>query len=258
MIVIQNPLSYPNYPRIAYQNFVSSATLTASSAATGFAANNLKNPLTWNFWRPSSVTATMEFNLGAVRTVDYCGIAAHNCGTKGNTITLEYWDGDSWVTIDTHVPTDDSVILFLFDPILAQVFRLSISGGTAPTISTVYMGQALVSQRSMYVGHTPITLNQKHVVRPQRSEGGQWLGRSVIRQAAQANIALKHLTAAWVRTYLEPFIESAVNYPFFFAWRPTEFPAEVGYCWTGDDIVPQNTGPRDLMSVAFTVDGIIE
>lgn len=258
-IIIESALTNPDYARICYSNIARSATITASSETSGFEAENVQNALTWNFWRPTSVAATIVFDLGTAQDVDYCGIAAHNCGTKGNTITIAYSSNNStWTNVDDTTPTDDSVILFLFTQRNYRYWRITISGGTAPDIGVIYLGTQLTMQRSTYGGHTPITLSKKTSVRPQKSEGGQWLGRSKIRQGAQTNLAFKNLTASWVRTYFEPFIDSAIDYPFFFAWRPTSYTDEVAYCWTAGDISVGNSGQADLMDTSFAVDGMLE
>ena len=164
----------------------------------------------------------------------------------------------SWTTIDSTTPTDNSPIVFLFDSVSSSQYRMQFTGGSVPGVGVIYMGTALVGQRAIYGGFTPITMSKKTVLRPQKSEGGNWLGRSKIRQGVQFNIAMKNLTASWVHTSFKPFINDVIDYPFFFAWRPTSYPSEVAYCWTAKDIQPRNTGQADLMEVSFTVDGKIE
>jgi len=63
------------------------------------------------------------------------------------------------------------------------------------------------------------------------------------------------LDAQWYRDNFDPFVVAARAAPFFFAWRNHEFPREVGFCWTTDDIRPQNMGVRNLMAVEFNMEG---
>jgi len=66
-----------------------------------------------------------------------------------------------------------------------------------------------------------------------------------------------NLTAAWYRAQMQPFIRASVEAPFFFAWRPADYPGEVGYAWPVNDPVPQNQGVRDFMQVELELAGII-
>jgi hypothetical protein len=258
-LVLEAALSGGNDPIICYNNISSDATLTASTEDTDFDVENVQNNLTWNFWRPTAQPSDIEFDLGSSQAVSYCGIAAHNCGTQGNTITLAYSDnGSSWTDVDNTTPSDDSVIVFLITERSHRYWRLTFSSGSVPTVGVVYFGTQLVVERRIYSGHSPLTLSKKTVIRPQKSEGGQWLGRSKIRQGAQTTISISNLGASWFRTNFEPFINDAIDYPFFFAWRPTTYTDEVGYCWTTGDIVPVNNGQAGLMNVSFTVDAILE
>jgi hypothetical protein len=244
------PLSYP---RFGWENLLRSAAVTASGYSAPNEPDATQNPLTWDFWIPDALPATLTFTLSAAASIDYVGIAAHTIGHDGATVLLEYHDGADWVGIKTISPADDGQILILFNAVETDRLRLTVTGSSRPAIGVVYAGTMLVSERMIYQGHTPITLARQTTMRPQRSENGQWLGRSVVRRGAANNISITNLTAAWVRTYLQPFMNSAIRYPFFFAWRGSTFPAEVAYCWTDGDIQPTNSGPRDLMSVSFDV-----
>jgi hypothetical protein len=108
-------------------------------------------------------------------------------------------------------------------------------------------------QRGLYGGHSPINLSRVTVSRSNRSEGGQFLGRYIVRSGFKTSAEWGHLTASWYRENFDPFVESATQYPFFFAWRPETFPDEVAYCWTDGDIQPANMGIKTLMSVGINI-----
>lgn len=246
-----------NHPRIGWQNFLRGAVVTASGQSGQNDPDATQNALTWDFWIPNTLPATITYTLEGAASFDYIGIAAHTLGSDGSTVTFAYHDGDDWVDIKEISPEDDSPILMLFNEIETDQIRLTITGTATPAIGVVYAGIVLATQRKIYQGHTPITLSERNTVRPQRSEGGQWLGRTIIREGAQTTIALSNLKADWVRTYFKPFMNSATRYPFFFAWRGETFPEEVAYCWTDQYIAPSNSGPKDFMSVSFDVDAQI-
>lgn len=118
------------------------------------------------------------------------------------------------------------------------------------------MGKALEMERPIYGGHTPISLSRTTTIRGNRTEEGQFAGRSVIRRGAIGAWTWSHLTAAWVRRYLQPFIEEARTRPFFILWRPETFPDEAAYCWTEGDLSAQNMGLRDYMSFTLNARGL--
>lgn len=258
------------FPRIGYENRLrdSDVTITTSTAETDAEGESVANGLTYDFWQPTAVPGIIAFTFPEAVTADYCGIAAHTLTETGNQVELQYWDGlspGSFVSLGSVLPGNENgnkTIMFLFDSVASTIWRLIVSGGTGttmPVLGAVSLGLVLKVERKIYGGHTPITLSKNSTIRPQKSEGGQWLGRSIIRQGASTTIALNNLTAAFVRSDFEPFMESARSFPFFFAWRPNAtYADEVAYCWTSADIRATNTGQANLMSSSFSVDAIIE
>lgn len=254
--------TYPiNHPRIGWQSWTrddTSISVASSSEVSGYEDDNVLSENTYEWWQPSSLPATLTFTLSGAKNVDYVGIAAHTLGQNNCEVKWQYWNGSSWVDLMDETISNDEPIMGLFASVSATQFRLRIlSGDNEPLVGVLYFGEVMESQRGIYVGHSPISLSKRSIIRPNRSEGGNWLGRSVIRQGAATNIELNNLTADWVRSDLKPFIESAALYPFFFAWNPSGWPSEVGYCWTDDDIIAGNTGPRDFMSVSFKVEAYL-
>jgi hypothetical protein len=252
-----NPTIPLSHSRIGHQTYTRSGTATASSAQVDFPADAPLNELTYEFWRPTALPATWTLDAGSSVSANYFGIAAHTLGTSGNTVTIQgSSDGISYASIDSITPSDNSPIMFLFAGVSYRYWRLSITGVTIPSIGVVYVGTVLEMLRPCYGGLTPISLSRDTVIRPNRSEGGQWLGRSVIRSGSSMSVNYTNLDNAWVRSTFRDFIDDAVTYPFFFAWRPDNYPEDVGYVWVGEDIKPSNLGTRDLMNVSIQMSGL--
>lgn len=262
MIILPAVPTLPNNPRIGWRNFVTAAGVTVSSAADGFPGVNLANGLTWLLWRATSTAAqTLTFDLGAATQVDYVGIARHNLGSAAASYTLQRSsDGSSWSTVVGPItPTDDGVIIHEFDAVTYRYFRLSIgSGSTAVQIAVVYLGRILTLARRIYVGHVPLPFGMKSTVSTGRSESGQFLGRVVRRKFYETGVQIANIDPDWCRDNIEPFIEAAAEEPFFWAWRPTLFPTDVGYVWTRDDINPENQRPNGMMQLSMGLQGILE
>ena len=259
-LILSPPEDAPplTHARIGYRTIwrKAGATVTASSEEADFPASAAAQELTYEFWRPTSLPATWEVDAGEPVTVDYCGIASHTLA--GNTVEVQYFDGDDWQTVSDVVTGDDTPLMFLFGPVEAQRWRIQISDGDVPSVGVVFFGQTLAMQRSIYGGHSPLNLSRSTTREPNRSDRGQWLGLSLVRRGISTDFSWQHLTAAWYRANFDPFVEYATQSrgTFFIAWRPVRFPAEVGYCWVDqDDVQPSNMGQRDLMQVDMTVRG---
>jgi len=248
---------YPlNHARIGWQTITRDAILTVSSETAGFPGAALSNPMTYERWRPASVPAWAAWDAGAPVEIDYIGIASHTLGSSGATFAIEYSDDNAtWTTLETVQPADDRAIMMLFPPVTARYWVIRIYDAV-PSVGVVYIGRVLEMQRGLYGGHSPGTLSRQTDIMPNRSEGGQFLGRSIIREGYATSYDWDNLTAAWYRQWFDPFVESARKYPFFIAWYPLKFPSEVLYAWCNDDIRPRNQGVRDLMSVGFSVEAI--
>jgi hypothetical protein len=260
MIIIEptfDPAIPLNNSRIGINSIVRTGTVTASSAQDGFPAIAAQNELTYEFWRPASLPATWVVDAGNPATVDYVGIAAHTLGDTNTNITVEYsTDNSTWVEVDTHTPSDDSPIMFLFAPITARYWRLVVSAGGTPSIGVVYIGKVLEMQRACFAGLSPINFSRNTVIRPNRSENGVWLGRSIIREGSSMSVEYKHLEYQWYKANFDPFVEQARKYPFFFAWRPQSYPETIGYVWTSGDISPSTMGIKSLLQVGFEMQGL--
>lgn len=248
------------HARIAHAgNWHTGGTVTASSTATGYNADAPDNSLTYERWKPSSLTATWDIDLGSAKATNYCCIAAHTMGTNGNTLTVQYdsTGGGTWVTVATEAITDDSPIFCIFDSETRQDWRVQISSGTAPEIGVIKFGTALQMERPFYVGFAPSRMMRKTQVTGNMSEGGQFLGRTKIRTSSEVTYSWSNLTYAWVRANLDGtagLLQSVETEPFFCAWRSAS-EDDVEFGWTrGPVSSPSITGPRDLMSFTLSAE----
>jgi hypothetical protein len=220
----------------------------------GFPASAAANPLTYEFWRPETLPATWAVDAGAEVTCNYIGIAAHTL--QGAEVEIEYsLDNSTWTLIDSNGPPNNAPIMFLFTPITARYWRIVVKNQIS-SVGVVYIGQTLDMQRPCFAGLSPINFSRETIIRPNRSESGQWVGRSIIRQGSSMSVSFRHLDYDWYADNFDPFVEQAREYPFFFAWRPDDYPETVGYVWTSQDITPSTMGIRNLLEVGFEMQGL--
>jgi hypothetical protein len=253
-------------PLIGYRNLVTSSNVTATSEAADNLASNVANPSTALRWQGAGGSPAeddyLTFALDTAELVDYLAVARHNFYSGQIAVSVEVLNEDtspdSWDELVAPViPPNDGPLLFRFTPQGIASIRLRMQPGTAvPRAAVVYCGALLILQRRIYVGHTPVNYGTQLSVANHRSISGDFLGRIVLGEKTGTQVQLQDLTPTWYRTYLDPFRVAAKEIPFFFAWRPSSYPYEVGFVWTTDDPQPQNQLANGMMSFSMNLEGV--
>ena len=265
-----------NHARIGYDNLTPDATVSASTEEAGFPASSVKNQMTYEFWRPTAVPATLAVTFAA-QPVDYVGIAAHNLADTGGTVAIEYQQGGVWHTLTFVVPTgigatldldfaaqqynvfeniaDNGAILFQFAEVNCTGVRVTIDGAVS-SVGVVYAGRMLEMYRPFYSSHQPGKLSRKTTIKPNKSVNGQFLGRSVLRQGLVEQYGWGNTPISWYQLNIDPLSRAAIEAPLFIAWNPLEHPDHVLYGWTSDDISPTLSGTLNHVDFGFSVEGV--
>jgi len=84
---------------ILYNNLIDSATLTASSEASGFPASNLKNPFRSKYWKTAGATAgtaQLVINHGSAKSVDAIALTGYDWASAPGTLQVEFNATDDW------------------------------------------------------------------------------------------------------------------------------------------------------------------
>lgn len=255
---IVNVFSGP--PVIGIDNIFSKGPLTASSEATDFQKENVYDGLTYTFWRPTSIPATLQVTSPAGQYINYFGLAAHTLGSSGCTFKMQYYDGAAWQDLTSSIsPITDKVIFQALTQIYTNKVRINIlSGSSIPSIGVMFSGAAFVFQRNIYIGHQPIALNRTLEFAQNISEKELDLGRSVANKGAKTNVKVSNLTPDWVRNSLAPVVEQIITKPFFFCWRPATFPEDSAYCWMSDAYPNfSNNGKNNLMDFEINLSAMV-
>jgi hypothetical protein len=253
-----------NYPVICYRNLLTAGSIATTTAETANPASNLSNPSTSLIWRGTTAGSDeyITMTVTGLGTINYVAVARPNWSATGATVSLEGDTGGGYATIgSTFTLTNDAPLIMMFTASSSYVglrIKIASGGSDVPQASVVYAGQALILQRKLYVGHSPMPLAREVNAIAPLSESGEFLGRIVLGQHSTGEIALQNLTADWVRTYLDPFMQSALDTPFFFAWRPSNYPAETAFAWIpgGAAPAPENTRSNGMMGITIPIMGI--
>jgi hypothetical protein len=251
-----------NHPVIGWHNVVTSTTIVATNEDANFPASNLANPATHLEWRSDVDTEQyITVTTNYVDEIDYVGIAGHNLSSGGIAVSVGYFDASSppvWVELVEEVMLpDDGPAIFRFTAQSAAIIKIKLAAGAVePRASVVYVGKLLVIERKIYVGHTPMPDGIKSSVANGRSESGKFLGRIELGEWRESTIPLSLVSPSWFRTYMRPFLRDGKNLPFFFAWRPEDYPFETGFGWLTEDPIPAPAGPSNLIAFDMKVSGV--
>ena len=204
----------------------------------------------------------VRIDLDGLHEVDGLGIARHNLGTNQRIVsiygaTAEDFNGDPIFSqiVQDGMFADDEPLLFRFvsaNYISLKLVLTSAYHDTDPTyISVLHAGKLLVCERGTHTDHVPINHARKTQNFIGMSENGRFLGKIVLASKVETTFALKFLRRTWFQDEMRPFLLSAETTPFFFAWKPQQFPDDVGYCWLTEN--PQPSVHFDTRRIELTL-----
>ncbi len=237
---------------IGYNNLLVSATISGDSStpSDALSAN------TYQRWYPTATTVTAKFQLSELTDVDFIGIAGHNL--TGVTILIQTATsvGGALTDLETITPASNSAIMINFDTINIREIALTMTLSASNEIAVVSCGEALQMPRSIYGGHSPMALSQDTTFHNSISDGGNILGRTIIRNGLSGQLKWQFLDDEWYRDIFQPFVISARTTPFFLKWRPDFYNNETVYGLTTNDIKPNNSGGGNrMMDVSISITG---
>ena len=250
-----------NNPLLCYKSVLTPDDIKSSFYDGNNVASNMWSPDTFTYWKGESIdlgeTQRITLNNESESTVNYIAIARHNLGSEGYSVKVEGTHNstltDRTVVVPVFLVSNDDAILLFFDNSDWSYFVITITSTSStvwPQIAHIKMGEATILQRRIYSGHAPALMAKKVKRSAYGSESGQYLGQIVQRGYYTTMIKQDNNTPAFVKSNIVPFIKHVngdveVNdtapATFFFAWRPTDYPDDVLYGWTNDNISPEIT-----------------
>lgn len=239
-----------NHARILYDNKL------ISSVSPG--ADNTRKANSWERVYFSGNT-NLTYSLDSNQSFDTVAIGGHNL--TGATVRLYYDQNDSGMLrhLESRTLTSDAAIMFHFDTAYtAKRIQLRIEPQDSASYYVAYVsaGIALQLQRPFFAGHLPITDADQSDINYGRTQSGQIISNMLTRKGLSTSISVKNLNDAWVNQYFEPFRQAAKLKPFFFAWNLLQYPNDVGFCRTTEDIKTVYSGARNLHDVNFNLQGV--
>lgn len=248
-----------NNPIILWDNEATTGNISSLNGdESDGAATNCVNGTTFDYALPtvSANEAALEIS-GTNITLRALGIAAHNLGTLGASVRVQYSDngGSTWTDSGAgpDTPADDQAILWRFDEQTHDDWRLlifNVSSGQ-PAIGVLVAGVEIVMPRRIYQGYAPPVTPNQVTLQSNVSEGGHLLGSASVARGSSISAGFQHVPASFVRGATWRAFQSHFNTGggFFWAWRPTKYD-DCHFAWrAGAAIAPENTGPKDMMGL---------
>lgn len=244
-LIITPDDEFPNtYPVIGWHNQVVFNQITADSSEAAYPPSNLANPQTSSKWVSAITTEQLVTVSSLAGLSNYVGIARHNFGSTGATVSVETITaepGADWeVVFPGAVPADDAPLMLIFPEGYYTGVRLRIlPDDAAPEAAVLYVGKILRMMRGVQPGFVPLRDAAVPDTVEGLSESGEFLGAIINSQSRTTTADFKALDRDWYNENVRPFvIEGNRKRPFFFAWNPEAYPDDVGYCWFSSTVRP--------------------
>lgn len=233
-----------------FNNLLNKGTVTASTEATGYAKENAYDWNTYDYWQPTAVPAYLTVDMSVATTCDYFALAAHDLFSNSASIQLQYSSDNFALDINDAfaaiTPTDNSPIFQSFTSQSARYWRVVLTGGIS-SLGFVLFGDRLDSPVNVRDPFELVPFSRDSKVTTNVSEGGQFLGRAVVRDGANGSLEMDLLTPAWIRSNWDTFAAHIETKPFILQWDNTNYPDETVLAWlTGSVPTPEYSRPQFL------------
>lgn len=239
--------------KIGYKNLLTLGTVTTSSGTK----ENLYDWKMHTWWTPTSTgDSWVKVDMGSAATVNYFAVAAHNLGSLGNTVKLQYsTNGTTWSDATTALSeSNDRVIFSVFDDILARYWRVLMNcPSTISSIGVAAFGERVDLPRGFPSGFVPPALGRVSDYHTSVSENGQFIGRSRSNSLYKTRFSLPQLEPGWVRSTWEDFADHAEIKPFFFSWDNQSYSTEVVIAWMTGNYIPPSYDTTTTMAASMDI-----
>lgn len=123
-------------------------------------------------------------------------------------------------------------------------------------VAYVHIGDMLEFEKCIMKSYAPIDYNRVTEFLTNESGTGQFMGRSIVRRNHESSVSFELMSSTWVRSKFQPFVNIwSRTRPYFFAWNYDDYPNEVNFVWTDEDIGVSYTGDRNMMSASWKMRG---
>lgn len=268
IVVLQSSAWAQGSSYLGYDNALlrSGAVVVGSVEDAGYPASNAASWLiTGGGWQATATEVNLALTLPAAESLNSYALYKHNLGDLGGvTVKLQHSDdGAAWTdyTGSAKTPGDNKAIFFIGTPQTALFWRLNFTGLLAA--ETLIVGQAFIgSSLQMFSppepGFTPpeLALNNKYIT--SRADGGDFLGRSLIRRGSKMAFSNSIVHKDWVRANWQALMAAIEKTPFYYAWDSANYPTEVAFCYIDKKIDTPSYVNSAYFSVKLSFVALVE
>lgn len=227
--------------RLVYANLAAGVTPVVTSETSGSEAANALTWLSSQRWlAASSATQAFQLDLGSALGIDCFGLYKHNLGDIAGSLLVQYSTsslGGTFTTLFAITPgaanSGGNRTLFRVNSnaVTARYWQAVFSGHNAPpSVGVLLLGLSTQLPAPDHPFMVPM-LNRDTEILNNVSEGGEFLGRRVLRPGMKTGFKLGKVQETWARQYWEPIARGLEVNPFFWAWDASRYPDDAYYCF---------------------------
>jgi len=217
---------------ILAENVLENATLTATSTASGYDKENLKDRRPWTKWKATStVTQNIDVDIGSSTTIDTFGFSGHNFGDVRPSVAYFYWDGFAWVSMGGYsTPVTNNTYIVKFNSQTAVKFRVQFLAPTAAVeVGIIFIGAATTMPEPV---SAPFSWKTESIVANGAiNKSGELLGADVRHNPININPIWKNILKSFYDSDFKDLWDTYLKTlkPFFFAWDYDNYPDDILY-----------------------------
>lgn len=248
-----------NKARIMYENLLVNGTVTASDEDTNNPVENLFDYRTDDFFKQGSAGITnVDLTLTGSDSANYFAFYNSDLADNSGTIKLQYWNGSTYVdATSTITVTSAAPYVEFFDSKTSDKWRIVITSSAPSSVGLASFGEYLGIERGLYIGFTEPLLARETELLDNTTDGGNYIGQSLISKGVATNLNIEFASDDWVRQSWLPFVKHAETKPFWVSWDATNYATEVAYCKASNIGKPVHTH-YGFMAVNLGVRGLVE
>ena len=183
-----------NNPFALWNNRIDSIT-APGGVSSGGAAINAISGFTYDVAKPLASGGGFVLEFTVTTSISAVGVAAHDIGTLGGSIRVQYSDdgGSSWSDSGAGIvnPSDNQAIVFRFDDQSHNDWRIFVGSGAGfPSIGVLMASQELIFPQRIYQGYTPPVVPNRVRLQSNVTEGGQLAGAAFAAEGSDVTASL--------------------------------------------------------------------
>jgi hypothetical protein len=206
-------------PRLAYQSYVSGATIVASHDQSNVAY--IYDGMTTMKWRPAVNTSSITLS-GSFNGTDYVAIAGANFKSSGCQVEIKDSGGNS-LGIANGL-RDNQPVYFVFERTFYSqiVIEFTCSNSTLE-VGEIYMGSSMLFPKNVSVGYVPARWNTNNIVNTGVTQSNQFAGSVVRARGSTEQFSISKMDVSFLDGAYESFLRAAEGVPVFFLWSKDNF-----------------------------------